>query len=50
MGYIINILYVVLKVDVLEAWKMGKHKDLSEFENGKIVMDNWVGASPELQL
>ncbi|KAK3563491.1 hypothetical protein QTP86_030328 [Hemibagrus guttatus] len=30
--------YFVLKVDVLEAGKMGKRKDLSEFDKGQILM------------
>ncbi|ROL50389.1 Protein phosphatase 1 regulatory subunit 1C [Anabarilius grahami] len=34
-----------------EAGKMGKRKDLSEFDKGQIVMlDNWVRTSPKLQL
>ncbi|KAK3533061.1 hypothetical protein QTP70_006587 [Hemibagrus guttatus] len=43
--------HFVLKVDVLEAGKMGKHKDLSEFGKGLIEMaDDWIRASPKLQL
>ncbi|ROL55250.1 hypothetical protein DPX16_5760 [Anabarilius grahami] len=29
---------------------MGKRKDLSEFDKGQIVIDDWVRASPKLQL
>ena len=29
---------VVLRVDVIEAGKMGKCKDLSDFDKGQIVM------------
>ncbi len=34
-----------LKVDVLEAGKMGKRKDLSEFDKGQIVMARQLGQS-----
>ena len=36
---------VVHKVDVLEAGKMGKRKDLSEFDKGQIVMARPLGQS-----
>ncbi|ROL52875.1 Spectrin beta chain, non-erythrocytic 1 [Anabarilius grahami] len=36
---------VVLKLDVLEAGKMGKHKNLSEFDKGQIVMARRQGQS-----
>ena len=44
VGYITSE-HVVLKVDVLEAGKMGKHKDLSEFDEGQIVMAGRLGQS-----
>ena len=37
--------HFVLKVDVLEAGKMGKRKDLSEFDKGQIVMARRLGQS-----
>ena len=37
--------HVVLKVDVLETGKMGKHEDLSEFDKGQIVMPRRLGQS-----
>ena len=36
---------VVLRVDVIEAGKMGKCKDLSDFDKGQIVMARWLGQS-----
>ncbi|ROL49972.1 hypothetical protein DPX16_6380 [Anabarilius grahami] len=37
--------HFVLKVVVLEAGKMGKRKDLSEFDKGEIVMARQLGQS-----
>ena len=37
--------HVILKVDVLEAGKMGKCKDLSKFDKGQIVMARQLGQS-----
>ena len=45
--------HVVFKVDVLDAGKKGKHKDLSKFEEGKIAMATRlrrVTATPKLPL
>lgn len=42
--------HFMLKVDVLAAGKIDNPKDLSEFDKEPIVIDNWVGASPKLQL
>ena len=35
----------VPKVDVLESGKMGKNKDLNEFDKGHTVMARWLGKS-----
>jgi len=47
--YINTIIYIyehfVLIVDVLEAGRMGKRKDLSEFDKGQIVMARQLGQS-----
>ena len=35
--------YIKQQVDVLEAGKMGKHKNLIEFDKGQIVMVRQLG-------
>ena len=39
------VIMAVLKVDVLEAGKMGKRKDLRDFDKGQILMARRLGQS-----